>query len=127
MLQKSERLKDRYLFDIAFKVGKTKKQRLSSKHVLLYYLLVKKGQHISKPKTAFVVGLKVDKRATKRNLVKRRMKASYQLIKKKLINLNKNNLFALIWIANPEAKDASFKEIKETMEKMLISLVRKEV
>ena len=125
MLQKSERLKDRYLFDVTFKIGKTKKQRLSSKYLLLYYLFSKSGQHVNMPKTAFIVGLKVDKKATKRNLVKRRMKASYQLIKKKLINLNKNNLFALIWIANPEAKEASFKEINQTMEKMLIALVRK--
>lgn len=126
MLQKSERLKDRYLFDVTFKIGKTKKQKLSSKHLLLYYLLNKKGQTVSMPKTAFIVGLKVDKKATQRNLIKRRMRASYQLIKKKLINSNKNNLFALIWIANPEANTASYKEISQSMERMLISIVRKE-
>lgn len=126
MLQKSERLKDRYLFDVTFKIGKTKKQKLSSKYLLLYYLFNRKGQTVSMPKTAFIVGLKVDKRATQRNLIKRRMRASYQLIKKKLINSNKNNLFALIWIANPEANAASYKEISQSMERMLTSIVRKE-
>lgn len=126
MLGKSERLKDRYLFDVTFKIGKTKRQKLSSKYLLLYYLFTKKDHPKCMPKTAFIVGLKVDKRATQRNLIKRRMRASYQLIKKKLINLNKNNLFALIWIANPEANTASYKEINQTMEKMLTSIVRKE-
>ncbi len=123
MLQKDERLKEKYLFDLAFKYGKVKKQKLFCKYFHLYYLTKKKDDDkLKSPKNAFVAGLKVDKRAVKRNLYKRRLKSAYQLIKKKLILGKKNNLSALIWIANPEIKSASFNEIKDLMEKMIKSL-----
>ena len=124
MLQQSERLKEKYLFDLAFKLGKTKKQKLSSKCFLVYYLLSRRETRKGLPKCGFVVGLRVDKRATKRNLYKRRMREAYKLAKKKLNIIDNTKLFALICIANPEIKDASFSEIKDTMEKLLIRVIR---
>lgn len=124
MLPKSERLKDKRLFNIAFNVGKKQKQRISSELLSLYYLFKRKdinksAQNKSPIKTAFIVGLRVEKRATKRNLVKRRMRAAYRLIMKSVINKDKNKMFSvLIWIANPKIKDATFEQIKGSMQKL---------
>ena len=120
MLPKSERLKKRYLFNIVFKKGR----KLSSEFLSFFYLF-KKRENNDIPKAAFVAGLKIDKRSTKRNLIKRRIKAAYMLLKKKLINTNKN-LFnpylAFIFIAKPNAKNATFEQIKESMDVLLRKL-----
>jgi len=120
MLSKIERLKEKYLFKIAFK----KRQKLNSIFLSLYYLF--KRNDINKlekvlPKVAFIVGLGVSKKATKRNLIKRRMRAAYTLIKKKIESLNKTSV--LIWIAKEGVKNATFKQIKESMEFLLKKLV----
>ena len=124
MLAKSERLKERYLFNIAFK----KRQKLSSDLLSLYYLFKRKDINKLKEqfilsKAAFIVGLRVDKRAVRRNLIKRRMRSAYRLVRKKYFSENsKNNLQALIWIANPNIKNATFEQIKSSMERLLNKL-----
>ena len=127
MLPKAERLKERYLFNLAFNLGKSKRQKLNSSLLSLYYLFRKKDisrfpKVISPVKTAFVVGLRIDKKAVKRNLVKRRMRASYRLVMKNIANLNK--LSVLVWIANPPIKDATFEQIKNSMDNLLNKVVR---
>ena len=127
MLPKAERLKERYLFNLAFNLGKSKRQKLNSPLLSLYYLFRKKdinrlSKVISPVKTAFVVGLRIDKKANKRNLIKRRMRAAYRLVMKNIANLNK--LSVLIWIANPPVKDATFEQIKNSMENLLNKVVR---
>ena len=128
MLPKNERLKERYLFNLAFK----KRFKINSNLATLYYLFKRKDinrfndkkDHL--PKIAFVVSTKIDKRATKRNLFKRRMKAAYKLVKQKLINTNKNklNLFsALILVANPSIKDATFEKVNSSVEYLLNSVI----
>ena len=125
MLAKTERLKERYLFNLAFKLGKTKNQKFNSRLLSLYYLFNKKDINMLniKPsiKTAFIVGLRVDKKSTTRNLVKRRMKATYQLLKKSFIKKS-GNISVLIWIANPPIKDATFEQIKDSMKNLLMKL-----
>ncbi len=122
MLPKSERLKERRLFTIAFK----KKQRLSSKLLTLYYLYGKKDIN-ALPKAAFVVGVSISKKANKRNLIKRRMRAAYRLIRKKFMN-SKNNKFntilGLIWIANTSIMDATFEQVKAAQEELLSRLTK---
>lgn len=122
MLAKLERLKERHLLNAAFK----KKQRLGSSILVLYYLTKKNdNNNQALPKVAFTVSTKVEKKANKRNLIKRRMRAAYQLIKKKLIGLNKNkfcNNLVFIWIASPSIKNATFEQIKASMENLLIKL-----
>ena len=126
MLPKLERLKDKHLFNLAFKLGKTKKQKFNSNLLTLYYLFKEKDINRFIPKTAFIVGLRVDKKSNKRNLVKRRMKASYQILRKKLINSYNSKISVLIWIAHPAITSATFQEIKDTMEALLNRLVKVE-
>ena len=124
MLPKSESLKERYLFNLAFK----KKQKVSSRLISLYYLFLDKKRYENSksleffPKVAFVVSTKIDKRATLRNLIKRRMKASYKAIKANSEAIKKDKLLALIWIANIDIKDSKFAEIKFSMENLLNKL-----
>lgn len=126
MLPKSERLKDRYLFNATFNIAKRNKQKLNSNLFSIYYLLKKKDIN-SLPKTAFITGLRIDKKANKRNLAKRRMKAAYQLVKKKLISTNKDNFYSistLIFVANPDIKNATFEQIKERMDALLTRITK---
>ena len=129
MLPKPERLKDRRVFDFVFS-GKNKgKLRVSSRLFTLCYLLKRKNINML-PKVAFIVGTKIDKRSVKRNLIKRRMREAYKIVKKKLFQINKNildNYFAFIWIANLPAKDATFDEIVRSMESLLCLAARVEV
>lgn len=115
MLPKTERLKERYLFNLVFNKKYKKSHRLSSDLLVLYYLLKKKDVN-NLPKVAFVVGLSIDKKSNKRNLIKRRMRAAYRLVKKKIINPNTSKLSVLIWIANPAIKNATFEQIKTRMD-----------
>jgi ribonuclease P protein component len=124
MLPKAERLKEKYIFNIAFK----KKQKISSPLVTLYYFLEKKDINRFKnkknafPKVAFIVSTKIDKRASQRNLIKRRMKAAYTLLKKNIPAENIRHINALIWIANPSVKNVDFQGIKSTMNALIIKL-----
>jgi len=127
MLPKSERLKEKYLFDLTFNLGKKRKQKINSDLLSLYYLYRRKDINKSSfkaipIKTAFIVGLRVDKKANRRNIVKRRMRAAYALLMKKYLNQLKDKISVLIWIANPLIKDATFEQIKASMEKLVIRL-----
>lgn len=109
MLPKDERLKDRYLFNLVFK----KKFKLYSRFLTLYYLRGKKDINMF-PKSAFAVGLNIDKRATRRNLIKRRIREAYKIVKKKMPKVS-----VLIWVANPSIKDATFIQVKDSVQNLL--------
>lgn len=130
MLPKLERLKDRRFFNLVFNKKHKKSRKIASSLLILYYFL-SEGKDINRfnsairlslPKTAFVVGLKVDKKSTIRNLIKRRMRAAYQLVKKKLINTIQNKFSILIWIATPSIKNATFEQIKIEMEHLFTKI-----
>ena len=128
MLPKTERLKERYLFNTTFNIGKKNGQRLSSDLLLLYYLFKKREQEIQLPKTAFIVGIKVENKANKRNLIKRRMRSAYRFFRERLISNSKlKKISVLIWIANPNIKNATFKQIKGSMENLLKRLESKQL
>ena len=128
MLPKTERLKERYLFNRTFNIGKKNGQRLSSDLLLLYYLFKKREQEIQLPKTAFIVGIKVENKANKRNLIKRRMRSAYRFFRERLISNSKlKKISVLIWIASPNIKNATFKQIKDSMENLLKKLENKQL
>ena len=112
MLPKNERLKDRYLFNLVFK----KKFKLYSRFLTLYYLRGKKDINMF-PKSAFAVGLNIDTRATRRNLIKRRIREAYKIVKKKIPKIS-----VLIWVANPPIKDATFIQVKDSVHNLLSKL-----
>ena len=95
--------------------------------LLLYYLFKKKDQEIQLPKTAFIVGVRVDKKANKRNLIKRRMRAAYRFFREGFIDNKLKKISVLIWIANPNIKNATFKQIKGSMENLLKRLESKQL
>lgn len=126
MLAKPERLKERHLFNLVFKLGKTRNQKFHSDILSLYYLIKKKD--INKlqsnsflPKAAFLVGLKVDKRSVKRNLIKRRLRTAYKLLVNKMVNI-KSKCSVLVWIGNPLIKNATFEQICSSMGRLLVKL-----
>lgn len=128
MLPKTERLKERYLFTTTFNIGKKNGQRLSSDLLLLYYLFKKREQEIQLPKTAFIVGIKVENKANKRNLIKRRMRSAYRFFRERLISNSKlKKISVLIWIASPNIKNATFKQIRDSMENLLKKLENKQL
>lgn len=124
MLAKEDRLKDRHKFNVAFK----KKQVLRSDLLSIYYLYDKKNlnEKISSPKIGFVVSTKIDKRATARNLIKRRLREAFKLLKKPII-LSKNeslvySVSVLILIVNPKISSASYIDIKNNLKTLLNKL-----
>ncbi|MBI1857750.1 MAG: ribonuclease P protein component [Candidatus Melainabacteria bacterium] len=118
MLTKNERLKNRTLFNLTFK----KRQKISTKLLSLYFL--KDRKDINKlPKCAFIVGLRVNKKSTKRNLIKRRMREAYKLIYKKCFASNDAN-YVLIWVAHPVIMEATFIQIQKDMEQILSKFIK---
>ena len=123
MLTKEERLKDRRVFNIVFNIGKKYKQKINSELITLYFLFKKKDINKWTIKSAFIVSTKIDKKATKRNLLKRRMRAAYKIIRGKIItSKNLNKVSVLVWIANPPIKDATFNQIEVAMENIFKKL-----
>lgn len=121
MIPQSERLKDRRIFNLVFNPKNQSKQRVSSSMLTLYYYLFRKKDINMFPKVAFIVGVKIDKKSTKRNLIKRRMRAAYGLIKK-TDKMRILSFSVLIWIANPGIKNATFEQIKSLMNSLLTKI-----
>jgi len=97
MLPQDQRLTKKPDFVLIFKKGR----RLASKYILIRYIY----NDLEYSKWAVVASLKVSKKAVERNLLKRRVRRVITNIKpQKSIN-------AIIYIS-PEAKKASFGDLK---------------
>ena len=107
MLPKINRLKKRRDFERVFKKGR------SAKEDFLILKTSPNGLEISR--FGFVAGLKVSKKATVRNKIKRQLS---EVIKNNLAQIKKGMDVVMIVLKNIEAK--KFKEIKTNTEKLLM-------
>ena len=56
------------------------------------------------------------------------MRSAYRSFRERLVNNNKlKKISVLIWIANPNIKNATFKQIKDSMENLLRRLENKQL
>ena len=106
MLSKENRLKKKRDFEAVFRSGKGFKQDF------LFLKVFKNNLDVSR--FGFVVGKKISKKTTLRNKIKRRMR---EIIKMNLPGIKKG--WDGIIIANRGIENKGFKEIKESMERLL--------
>jgi len=108
MISKKYRLKGETNFRNIFKKGK----KIFSQFLGLYWL--ENGLDISR--FGIIVSLKVDKRSTRRNLLKRRLRA---ILRQELVNIKPG--FDILILTNPKTINISFSELRNE----LIRLFRK--
>lgn len=105
MLPKQFRLSKKRDFELVFKRGKS----IKGNGFILNFL--EKGNEDLK--IGFIVSLKVHKKATRRNKLKRRMREATRA------NLEKiKRGFLIVIVALPEAVNFSYQQIKENLEKL---------
>lgn len=121
MLPRAERLTKAGLFQRLHSARKV----ISAKLVSLYVLERQSRSAPRPPLVGFVVGKKVHAKATQRNRMKRRVREAYRLFRKQLTEsgeIEKYNLhqwYALAWHVKPEALDASYSEISDSVAECL--------
>lgn len=116
MLPKQFRLKNRSAFKATYKV----KNSSHKGGVTLFAGILKKEDVPTK--VGFVVSKKVHKRAVKRNRLKRLMRESYRLLLKENDLGNSQKYLSLIFIGTENALGKSFKEIDNSMRKLVKGL-----
>lgn len=116
MLPKQFRLKNRSAFKATYKV----KNSSHKGGVTLFAGILKKEE--TPTKVGFVVSKKVHKRAVKRNRLKRLMRESYRLLLKENDLGNSQKYLSLIFIGTENALGKSFKEIDNSMRKLVKGL-----
>ncbi len=117
MLPKEYRLKNRSAFKATYKV----KNSSHKGGVTLFAGKLKTDNSVI-TKVGFVVSKKVHKRAVKRNRLKRLMRESYRLMLKNGELYDSQKYLSLIFIGTENALDKNFKEIDETMRKLIEGL-----
>jgi ribonuclease P protein component len=105
VLPNQERLRRASLFQRVY----AGKKNLSSTLFTLYVLPRQARSAPKLPLAGFVVGRKVDKRATVRNKIKRQVREAYR--KARLEKDSINNWYAVVWVIHQAALKASFAEI----------------
>ena len=111
MLPKENRITKQKEFDTFF--GKTFKENRGT-NVSGRFLILKLFENKSKQtRVGFLVNNKVDKRATARNLIKRRLR---QAVRLNLANIKGNN--DILFIAKPNIKTEEYNVIKDEVTKL---------
>lgn len=106
MLKKKNRLKKKEV-DFIFKKGKTRK----SGFLILKFV---KNERASLPRFSVIIPVKVSKKSTKRNKIKRQIRES---LRKKIENI-KRETDGIVMVL-PEVLDKSYKEIDKEVEELL--------
>lgn len=121
-LSKNERLTSEKAILSLFTTGKS----LFIFPVRLVYITVEENSIPDRAQAAFSVPKKRFKRAVKRNLLKRRMREAYRLIKPRIYDeleqMNKRVTFMLIYAGSEEL---SFSEISSSIQKLLEDMVKR--
>ncbi len=116
MIPKKYRLKNKSAFNATYKINHSRK-----KNGIILIAGLKKTKDIP-TKAGFVVSKKTHKRAVKRNRLRRLMRESYRLLLKENNLGNSQEYISLIFIGREEALEKDFKEIKETITKLLTEI-----
>jgi ribonuclease P protein component len=92
----SEKLKSKQLFELVFKTGKS----LSAGPIKVFYLKIEKALNAPQVQAGFAVPSRVFNKAHDRNLIKRRMRTAYQLLKHQLFVAegNKTHAYAVVFL-----------------------------
>lgn len=109
MLPEEERLRRASLYKRAYAARKF----VTFPAVTLYVLPRQERSQARKPFAGFVVSKKTHSKATERNRSKRRVREAY-----KRVRLEKESLkqwYAVVWLINEKAADATFDELIKTM------------
>jgi ribonuclease P protein component len=110
VLPKQERLLKKREFDRVFRL----KRSVASPCIVAYIMPSKAFQEQQLPKTGFIVGKKIHKKATKRNKIKRRMREAYRIIRAEKPERIKN-FHSIIFIARPSILGKEYPEIYENI------------
>lgn len=109
MLPASERLRRESLFQRVYAGRKS----VSSPLFTLYVLPRQPHSTPKAPLVGFVVGKKVDNRATSRNRAKRRVREAYR--QAKLLHPDVRQWYAMVWVVHNKILSASWEEILQAV------------
>lgn len=112
MLHKENRLHKREV-EIVFKKGKSIKEGF----LILKFIENQKKEH-KRPRFSVIVPVKVSKKVSKRNRIKRQIRESLR----RKINLVKRKEVDGLIIAQPQISGKTYKEIDENLEKIIKKL-----
>ena len=114
MLPKEFRLKKRSAFSATYRTGKT----LHRDGITVFIGKEKSNEYPTR--IGFVVSKKIHKRAVKRNRIKRLMRESYRLLIKE--GAVPDKYISLIFVASSKLLNKNFKEIDNTIRKLVYKL-----
>jgi len=121
VLPKIERLRKNEDFKKVFKL----KCSVATNNIIAYVAPKSIDPAIESPKVGFIVAKKVQKKATGRNKIKRRMREAYRSIKKSNIEAV-NEFGSIIFIARPAIIESDYIDIYKNIELCLQKAVKRQ-
>jgi ribonuclease P protein component len=127
MLPQAERLRKTGLFQRVY----SEKKSISSELVTLYVLERQPRSSLKSPLVGFVIGKKVQAKATGRNRAKRRVREAYRLHREELLLAGGEparklqQWYSLVWNIRNEAINAPFAEIRRCVGECLSKATEK--
>jgi len=109
VLPSQERLRRASLFQRTY----AERKSVSSEIVTLYVLSRQPRSAPNLPHVGFVIAKKVDKRATKRNLAKRRVREAYRHAR--LGQGSVKQWYSMVWVIHNKALDATWEEVSQAV------------